>query len=113
MPDLRNSQGMASPPEPAISFADQISDVTLAAAGLDLKCNVQVEVPGTHSGSACRPMLNETVGLLAAVMLSLILSTLQATNGDFYGTTQYGGANGRGTVFKITCNEHLLKHTIP
>ena len=27
---------------------------------------------------------------------------VQATNGDFYGTTQYGGANGAGTVFKIT-----------
>jgi len=27
---------------------------------------------------------------------------VQATNGDFYGTTSFGGANGRGTVFKIT-----------
>jgi uncharacterized repeat protein (TIGR03803 family) len=27
---------------------------------------------------------------------------VQATNGDFYGTTVYGGANGDGTVFKIT-----------
>jgi uncharacterized repeat protein (TIGR03803 family) len=27
---------------------------------------------------------------------------VQATNGDFYGTTNYGGANGGGTVFKIT-----------
>jgi len=27
---------------------------------------------------------------------------VQATNGDFYGTTVYGGANGYGTVFKIT-----------
>ena len=27
---------------------------------------------------------------------------VQATNGDFYGTTYYGGANGSGTVFKIT-----------
>jgi uncharacterized repeat protein (TIGR03803 family) len=27
---------------------------------------------------------------------------VQATNGDFYGTTKYGGANGYGTVFKIT-----------
>ena len=26
---------------------------------------------------------------------------VQATNGDFYGTTQLGGANSRGTVFKI------------
>jgi uncharacterized repeat protein (TIGR03803 family) len=27
---------------------------------------------------------------------------IQATNGDFYGTTLYGGANGQGTIFKIT-----------
>jgi uncharacterized repeat protein (TIGR03803 family) len=27
---------------------------------------------------------------------------VQATNGDFYGTTGWGGANGDGTVFKIT-----------
>jgi hypothetical protein len=33
-------------------LAEQISDITLAAAGLDLKFNVQVEVSGTNSGSA-------------------------------------------------------------
>jgi uncharacterized repeat protein (TIGR03803 family) len=27
---------------------------------------------------------------------------VQATNGDFYGTTYYAGANGSGTVFKVT-----------
>ncbi|HEY6290600.1 MAG TPA: choice-of-anchor tandem repeat GloVer-containing protein [Terriglobia bacterium] len=27
---------------------------------------------------------------------------VQATNGSFYGTTEFGGANGLGTVFKIT-----------
>lgn len=27
---------------------------------------------------------------------------VQATNGNFYGTTQYGGANGEGTVFEVT-----------
>src|ERR1039458_5494955 len=27
---------------------------------------------------------------------------VQAANGDLYGTTQYGGTNGGGTVFKIT-----------
>ena len=27
---------------------------------------------------------------------------VQATNGDLYGTTAYGGANGAGTVFRIT-----------
>ena len=29
---------------------------------------------------------------------------LQATDGDFYGTTMYGGAYGHGTIFKITSN---------
>jgi len=32
---------------------------------------------------------------------------VQATNGDFYGTTTYGGANGVGTVFKITASGTL------
>ena len=27
---------------------------------------------------------------------------VQATNGNFYGTTRFGGTNNRGTVFKIT-----------
>jgi uncharacterized repeat protein (TIGR03803 family) len=27
---------------------------------------------------------------------------VQATNGDLYGTTQFGGANSQGTIFKIT-----------
>jgi uncharacterized repeat protein (TIGR03803 family) len=27
---------------------------------------------------------------------------VQGTNGDFYGTTEDGGANGFGTIFKIT-----------
>jgi uncharacterized repeat protein (TIGR03803 family) len=31
----------------------------------------------------------------------------QATNGNLYGTTQYGGANGYGTIFKITPNGTL------
>jgi uncharacterized repeat protein (TIGR03803 family) len=31
-----------------------------------------------------------------------IAGLLQATSGDFYGTTTYGGANNSGTVFKIT-----------
>jgi uncharacterized repeat protein (TIGR03803 family) len=36
------------------------------------------------------------------------LGTLvQATNGDFYGTTVYGGASGNGNVFKITPNGTL------
>lgn len=40
-------------------------------------------------------------------------SLAQATNGDFYGTTEYGGANagpdgdGAGTIFKITPNGTL------
>ncbi len=32
---------------------------------------------------------------------------VQATNGDFYGTTQGGGANGGGTVFRITARGKL------
>jgi uncharacterized repeat protein (TIGR03803 family) len=32
---------------------------------------------------------------------------IQATNGDFYGTTSFGGANGGGTVFKITSTGKL------
>jgi uncharacterized repeat protein (TIGR03803 family) len=32
---------------------------------------------------------------------------VQATNEDFYGTTVYGGANGFGTVFKITASGAL------
>jgi uncharacterized repeat protein (TIGR03803 family) len=31
---------------------------------------------------------------------------IQATDGDFYGTTLYGGAPGNGTVFKITPGAH-------
>jgi uncharacterized repeat protein (TIGR03803 family) len=27
---------------------------------------------------------------------------VQGTNGDFYGTTQYGGSNGTGTIFHVT-----------
>jgi uncharacterized repeat protein (TIGR03803 family) len=34
--------------------------------------------------------------------LSPYAGLVLATNGDFYGTTQYGGAYGSGTVFKIT-----------
>ena len=34
-------------------------------------------------------------------------SLIQATNGDLYGATVSGGANGNGTVFKITANGAL------
>ena len=30
------------------------------------------------------------------------LSLIQGSNGDLYGTTELGGSNGDGTVFKIT-----------
>jgi uncharacterized repeat protein (TIGR03803 family) len=30
------------------------------------------------------------------------IELVQATDGNFYGTTQGGGANGYGTVFKMT-----------
>src|ERR1039458_9751492 len=42
------------------------------------------------SQSACTDGLQPVAGLV------------QLANGDFYGTTQYGGANSYGTVFKIT-----------
>ena len=29
---------------------------------------------------------------------------VQGTNGIFYGTTQYGGTNGNGTIFQVTLN---------
>jgi hypothetical protein len=46
-----------------IPIADQISDITLAAAGLDLKFNVRVEVSGTNSGSAdAVAKLNQLLG---------------------------------------------------
>lgn len=32
---------------------------------------------------------------------------IQVTNGDFYGTTEGGGANGAGTIYKITPSGHL------
>jgi uncharacterized repeat protein (TIGR03803 family) len=32
---------------------------------------------------------------------------IQATNGKFYGTTPYGGANSNGTVFRVTSNGTL------
>jgi uncharacterized repeat protein (TIGR03803 family) len=32
---------------------------------------------------------------------------VQATNGDLYGTTYYGGANGDGTIFKMTTSGTL------
>ena len=32
---------------------------------------------------------------------------VQATNGDFYGTTESGGANGYGTIFKMTADGAL------
>ncbi len=34
-------------------------------------------------------------------------SLVQGSDGDLYGTTQYGGAAGYGTVFKITPNGKL------
>ena len=47
-------------------LADQISDITLAAAGLDLKFNIQVEVSGTTSGSTdAVAKLNELLGAIA------------------------------------------------
>jgi uncharacterized repeat protein (TIGR03803 family) len=36
-----------------------------------------------------------------------VAGLVQATNGNFYGTTQQGGANGYGTVFEITAGGKL------
>jgi uncharacterized repeat protein (TIGR03803 family) len=38
---------------------------------------------------------------------SPVAGLIQATDGDFYGTTYIGGAGGHGTVFKITSNGAL------
>ena len=32
---------------------------------------------------------------------------VQGNDGSFYGTTEYGGANGLGTVFQVTTNGTL------
>jgi uncharacterized repeat protein (TIGR03803 family) len=36
-----------------------------------------------------------------------VAALVQGTNGNFYGTTEYGGANGIGTVFQVTTNGML------
>ena len=36
---------------------------------------------------------------------------VQATDGNFYGTTRYNGTNGGGTIFKITPSGTLTKNT--
>jgi len=47
-------------------LADQISDITLAAAGLDLKFNVQIEVSGTNLGSEeAVAKLNDLLGAIS------------------------------------------------
>jgi hypothetical protein len=47
-------------------LADQISDITLAAAGLDLKFNVQVDVSGTNSDSGeAVAKLNQLLGTIS------------------------------------------------
>jgi uncharacterized repeat protein (TIGR03803 family) len=38
---------------------------------------------------------------------------VQATDGNFYGTTKVGGTNGQGTVFKITPGETLTTPSPP
>ena len=38
---------------------------------------------------------------------------LQGTNGDFYGTTEYGGANGYGTVFSLSVGLGPFVKTLP
>jgi uncharacterized repeat protein (TIGR03803 family) len=38
---------------------------------------------------------------------------VQATNGDLYGTTEYGGAAGDGTVFRLSVGLHAFVDTLP
>jgi uncharacterized repeat protein (TIGR03803 family) len=77
---------------------------------------------GGNSDSACPSFLAPGCGTIFKITPSGTLTTVytfcsqsacpdganpeaalvQATNGDFYGTTVVGGANGGGTVFKIT-----------
>jgi uncharacterized repeat protein (TIGR03803 family) len=38
---------------------------------------------------------------------------VQATNGDFYGTTRYGGTNGDGTVFSLSVRLGAFVKTLP
>src|SRR5215472_15989516 len=37
-----------------------------------------------------------------------LMSIVQGTDGDFYGTTSLGGTNNVGTVFKVTANGELI-----
>lgn len=38
-----------------------------------------------------------------------LAALIQAADGDLYGTTEFGGANAKGTLFKITPNGQLTK----
>jgi uncharacterized repeat protein (TIGR03803 family) len=70
-------------------------------------CNV---IPG--SGNNCGTVFKITPGGVETVLYSFgasasdgvepIAPLLQASDGNFYGTTSGGGVNGLGTVFKIT-----------
>jgi len=68
-----NSEGAETSADPSRGICltitgSKISDITLAAAGLDLKFNIQVEVSGTNSGSAdAVAKLNQLLGALAEV----------------------------------------------
>jgi uncharacterized repeat protein (TIGR03803 family) len=53
------------------------------------------------SGGALTPLYSFTFGNDGAIPRA---SLLLASDGNFYGTTSYGGSNGVGTVFRITTN---------
>ncbi len=40
-----------------------------------------------------------------------VAALIQALDGNFYGTTQYGGANGTGVVFKLTSQGMTILHS--
>lgn len=77
------------------------------AEGGDLACSA-------NAPDGCGTVFKITAGATLTTLYSFCSQTncpdglypyaglVQAANGNFYGTTELGGANGYGTVFKIT-----------
>ncbi len=51
------------------------------------------------AGSQQQPVWNSRSHFFAAAA-----ELMRRSNGNFYGTTGYGGVNGDGTVFEVTTN---------
>jgi uncharacterized repeat protein (TIGR03803 family) len=68
-------------------------------SGIDNNCTMECPQPSTvfsiSPAGALTTLSQSTTGTYAAALI-------QATDGNFYGTTEGGGANNLGTVFKIT-----------